>query len=111
LRFHGVDNDMIVCWSKRTPNPDSADGPGDAGDGDVVLFVVNLDPMHVQSGWTALDLGALGVGDGDHFAVHDLLTDARYHWQGPNNFVALDPATVPAHVLAVHVEGRTGSAL
>ncbi len=31
--------------------------------------------------------------------AHDLLTDQRFRWQGPRNFVALDPAEWPAHVL------------
>jgi starch synthase (maltosyl-transferring) len=30
--------------------------------------------------------------------VHDLLSDARYTWQGGRNFVQLDPNVVPAHV-------------
>ena len=93
LRFQGFDNDMILCWSKRAVLPN--------GDVDVLLFLVNLDPVHTQSGWTALDLDALGLEWDSAFEVHDLLTDTRYSWQGANNFVQLDPATVPAHVLAV----------
>jgi starch synthase (maltosyl-transferring) len=31
--------------------------------------------------------------------VHDLITDARYLWQGARNYVSLDPQRVPAHVL------------
>jgi starch synthase (maltosyl-transferring) len=93
LRFHGVDNDRIVCWSKRATRADGHD--------DVVLFVVNLDPVHTQSGWTALDLPALGFAPDAPIVVHDLLTESRYDWGGPHNFVALDPATVPAHVFSV----------
>jgi starch synthase (maltosyl-transferring) len=33
--------------------------------------------------------------------MHDLLTGARYLWQGPRNFVQLDPQRVPAHVFRV----------
>ena len=47
-----------------------------------MLFLVNLDPVHTQSGWTALDLDALGLDSGRAtIVVHDLLTDARYDWQ------------------------------
>jgi starch synthase (maltosyl-transferring) len=94
LQFHHVDNDMILCWSKRAPVSGSHD--------DVVLFLVNLDPINQQSGWTALDLGALDVRGDDPFVVHDLLTDTRHDWRGPHNYVALDPATVPAHVFTLH---------
>jgi starch synthase (maltosyl-transferring) len=86
LRFHGIDNDQLICWTKRS------------GD-DVVLCIVNLDPWHTQSGWTDLDLGALGLDWSGAYLAHDLLTEARYTWDGPNNFVSLDPASVPAHVL------------
>ena len=33
--------------------------------------------------------------------MHDLLTGARYLWQGARNFVQLDPARAPAHVFRV----------
>jgi starch synthase (maltosyl-transferring) len=33
--------------------------------------------------------------------MHDLLTGARYLWNGRRNFVSLDPARVPAHVFRV----------
>ena len=74
---------------------------GSDGHDDVVLFVVNLDPVHTQSGWTALDLPALGFAPDAPIVVHDLLTESRYDWGGPHNFVALDPATVPADVFSV----------
>jgi starch synthase (maltosyl-transferring) len=90
LRFHWVENDQLICWSKR-----SADGD------DTVLVVVNLDPWNAQSGWLHLDLGALGVEPGG-YRVTDLLTNAHYDWQSPDNFVQLDPASVPAHVFLVH---------
>jgi starch synthase (maltosyl-transferring) len=90
LRFHGIDNDQLLCWSKR-----SDDGT------DVVLMVVNIDPWHVQSGFLDLDLDALGLDGDAPFTVTDLLTNAHYTWQGRNNFVQLDPASAPAHVFAV----------
>lgn len=94
LMFHGTDNEMIICYSKRA-------------DDDVVLVVVNLDPHHVQSGWVDLDLDALGVDPGHRFALHDLLTDRRYQWDGAHNFVQLDPGGVPAHVFAIRGRART----
>jgi starch synthase (maltosyl-transferring) len=88
LRFHFVDNDALICWSKRAGS-------------DVVLCVVNLDPWNVQTGWTVLDLEALGLVEDATFTVHDLLTDAHYEWEGAHNFVQLDPAGVPAHVFVI----------
>ncbi|HUF79407.1 MAG TPA: alpha-1,4-glucan--maltose-1-phosphate maltosyltransferase [Thermoanaerobaculia bacterium] len=104
LVFHGVDNDQLLAYSKTARDP-----RGEVEN--AVLVVVNLDPHHRQSGSTALDLGALGIDpegmDDRPFQVHDLLTDARYLWQGPRNYVELDPASVPAHVFRIRRRART----
>jgi starch synthase (maltosyl-transferring) len=63
--------------------------------------VVNLDPVHPQSGFVQLDLEALKLDPEQPFQVHDLLTDTRYRWQGARNFVLLEPSVVPAHVFRV----------
>jgi starch synthase (maltosyl-transferring) len=98
LRFHGSENEQLLVYSKSRPTPGpEADGMPE-GDRDTVVMVVNLDPRHRQSGWIDLDLGALGIEVDRPFDVHDLLTDDRYHWEGPRNFVILDPQLVPAHI-------------
>jgi starch synthase (maltosyl-transferring) len=96
LRFHHIDNDRVIAYSKR-----SEDGRN------VVLVVVNLDPHHVQSGWLELPEGELGIDPGVPFQVHDLLSDARFLWQGPRNFVRLDPDVLPAHLFRVRHRVRT----
>jgi starch synthase (maltosyl-transferring) len=101
LRFHRTDNEQLLCWSKSERDPQRGDP------GDVVLMVVNLDPHHVQAGWVDLDLSALGLDDDVTFQVHDELGDARYLWRGRHNFVQLDPAAMPAHVMAIRRHVRT----
>jgi starch synthase (maltosyl-transferring) len=78
-------------------------------DPNAVLVVVNLDPTYEQSGILELDLAALGLDPGRPFDVHDLLTDAHYQWQGPSNFVRLDPSGVPAHIFRVHHPEKAGA--
>jgi starch synthase (maltosyl-transferring) len=94
LRFHGIDNDRLIAYSKATPDRS-----------DVILVVVNLDPRRVQSGWTDLDLGALGIADAATYEVRDVLNGPTYLWRGSWNFVQLDPAHEPAHVF--HVRGTS----
>jgi starch synthase (maltosyl-transferring) len=94
LTFHGIDNEALICYSK-------ADGDN------VVLTVVNLDPYHAQSGWTALDLEALGLDEATPDQMHELLSGGRYLWQGARNFVQLDPERVPAHVFRLRRKVRT----
>ena len=45
-------------------------------------MAVNTDPYHMQWANIDLDLAALGLTADQPFQVHDLLTDARYRWQG-----------------------------
>jgi starch synthase (maltosyl-transferring) len=104
LRFHGTDNEHLLCYSKRSRRP-AAGAP--AGGDDLLVMVVNLDPGHRQAGWTQLDLEALGVGPAEDFQVHDLLGGAWYRWHGARNYVELDPGVTPAHVF--HVVRHTRS--
>jgi starch synthase (maltosyl-transferring) len=69
--------------------------------------LVNLDPHHVQSGWIDLPLDALDVDEAHPYQVHDLLSDARYLWNGHRNFVQLDPQVVPAHIFQVRRRVRS----
>jgi starch synthase (maltosyl-transferring) len=89
LRFHHVDNDAIMAFSKR-----------DDETGDTVLVVVSLDPRNTHYGNTALDMPALGLDWHDQFAVQDQITGATYEW-GQFNPVRLDPHVEPAHVFVV----------
>src|SRR5690606_5286581 len=50
LRFHRVDNDEIICYSKSAPDLSN-----------VILCAVSLDPRNERWGWTDLDMAALGL--------------------------------------------------
>lgn len=96
LRFHGVDNDELLAYSKRSPDGEN-----------VILCIANLDPHHTQSGWTDLELGRLGLEEGEAYQVHDLLGDARYLWKGRRNYVELNPDVLPVHVFRVRRKVRS----
>jgi starch synthase (maltosyl-transferring) len=92
LRFHGIDNDEIIAFSKRDP-----------ATGYTVLVLCSTDPHNVREGWTSLDLPALGIEWSDEFEVEDLLSGAHYRW-GQYNYVRLDPHDQPAHIFTVRGE-------
>jgi len=96
LRFCPLDNEELIGYLKTDESSD-----------DVIIVVVNLDPYHVQSGWIELDLASLGLDDSAPYQVHDLLSDQRYQWRGRRNYVMLDPARMPAHVLKLRRYLRT----
>jgi starch synthase (maltosyl-transferring) len=93
LRFVPVDNDQLIAYAKATEDRSN-----------VIVCVVNLDVHHPQSGWVELDLTALGLEPHQAYQMHDLITDARYMWNGARNFVILDPQRVPAHVMRLRVQ-------
>jgi len=97
LRFHSVDNDSLICYSKRTEDLSN-----------VILVIVNLDYRYKQAGWVDLSLEELGLDRGKSYKVHDLLADATYRWQGSRNYVELDPQRIPAHIFRIH-QGITKS--
>jgi starch synthase (maltosyl-transferring) len=88
LRFHEVDNEQIICYTKQ-----SEDGRN------LIAVAVNLDPHHVQSGWVKIPVEVFGLDPLESYQAHDLLTGARYLWHGERNYVELHPQSAPAHIL------------
>jgi len=96
LRFHRTDNETLLCYSKR-----------DAATQSSVLVVVNLDPHYTQSGWIDLPLEALEIDTQRPFQMHDLISDARFIWSGPRNYIELDPRSAPGHIFRIRRKLRT----
>jgi starch synthase (maltosyl-transferring) len=87
LVFCETENESLIAYVKGATTGRGA-----------VVCCVNLDPHRPQEGVVTIphDLGLPHA-----FTVHDLLTDAAYPWQVGRNYVRLDPAAVPAHVMRV----------
>lgn len=96
LRFHNVDNEQIICYTKATEDL-----------ANVVMVVVNLDCHHKQAGWVELPLEEVGLDWLQPYQMHDLLSDSRYLWHGPRNYVELDPHILPAHIFRIRRRVRT----
>jgi len=96
LRFHAVDNDQLLCYSRQSEDQQNT-----------VVVVVNLDPYHPQSGWVELPIDELSLPPDHPYQVHDLLGDARYLWEGRRNYVQLIPDVAPAHVFLLRRRVRT----
>jgi starch synthase (maltosyl-transferring) len=96
LRFFACTNDHIISYAKVTDDLSN-----------VIVAVVNLDPHHVQDGHVRIPVAELGISPSAPYEVHDLLSDTGYLWQGESNYVRLDPAVGPAHVLRLSGRLRT----
>ncbi len=98
LEFHPVNNDQIICYSKHTEDPAS-----------LIVMVVNLDPHHTQAGIVELPLDKWRIDESHPYQANDLLTGARYVWSGRRNYVELNPASVPGHILLIRRRLRVES--
>jgi len=91
LRFHSVDNDQLICYSKESEDRSN-----------LLVTVVNLDPHHTQAGFVTLPLDELQIPQDRAFEAEDLLTGERYLWQGARNYVELNPSRLSGHILKIH---------
>ncbi len=96
LRFHHVDSDRLICYSKRCDDPSN-----------LIVVVVNLDEHWKHSGWIELPLEELGLEPDRPYQMRDLLSDAHFIWHGSRNYVELDPRVVPAHIFRVRRRVRS----
>ena len=111
LRFHHVPDDHLLVFSKRVQaagdlgaHGEDARGAGvdtgvDARD-DTVIVVINLDPHEPRESVLSLSMPDLGLDWHDTAVVHDELTGGTWRW-GEHNYIRLDPAVTPAHILTL----------
>jgi starch synthase (maltosyl-transferring) len=91
LRFHYADNDQLICYTKESEDRQN-----------LLLMVVNLDPYHTQAGFVTLPLGELEIPGDRAYEAEDLLSGERYLWNGPRNYVELNPGKLSGHILKIH---------
>ena len=89
LRFHHVDNDALLAYSRTDP-----------AHGDTVLCVVTLDASATQEGTVHWDFPALGLDPARRYTVCDEVSGEIFEW-GPAAYVKLDPHRAVAHIAAV----------
>ncbi|MDP9443922.1 MAG: alpha-1,4-glucan--maltose-1-phosphate maltosyltransferase [Actinomycetota bacterium] len=92
LSVHRTEDDAVLAYAKRD------------GD-DTVIVVVNLDPHAPRETMVHVGMPALGMDWHDTYVVHDEITGDTWRW-GEHNYVRLDPAVEPAHVLSVRGPAR-----
>ena len=91
LRFHLIDNDQLLCYSKESDDRSN-----------LLLMVVNLDPRFTQAGYVTLPLDDLEIPRDRAYEAEDLLTGERYLWHGERNYLELNPAKQSGHILKIH---------
>lgn len=87
LKFYNAYDDNILLYGKMTAAKDN-----------VILIAVNLDPHNGHGGTIEVPLWELGLPDGAHVQVEDLLSGHRFTWIGKFQHVWLDPQQNPAAI-------------
>jgi starch synthase (maltosyl-transferring) len=91
IQFHSTGNEQLIAYTKESEDRTN-----------LILTVVNLDPHYTQYGFVTLPLDELEIALDRGYEVEDLLTGERYLWNGPRNYVELNPARMPGHILRIH---------
>ncbi len=94
LTFYNAWNDSILYYGKTTPAKD-----------DFLLFAVNLDPHNAQGADFEVPLWEFGLPDEASMEVEDLVTGARFTWQGKVQYMHLDPSEQPYAIWRLHPHG------
>jgi starch synthase (maltosyl-transferring) len=90
LRFHTIENEQVLFYSKATEGLDN-----------IILVMVNLDPYNTQSGFAYVPIESFQIDGTEPYQVEDLITGERFTWRGARNFVMLEPNSRPAHIFRV----------
>ena len=88
LQFCTVNNEKLIAYLKRV-------------EGNSLLIIVSLDPLHPQSGMVHLPLNELGFHQNQQYKMHDLITDQVYDWKGAENYVKISDKKAPIHVFRI----------
>ena len=96
LRFHKVEGEEILCYSKYTDDLKN-----------VILTAVNLDPHHTHSTWLTLPAKQLGLEPDQPYQMHELIGDARYLWHSGENYIELDPRVMPVQIFRIRKRLRS----
>jgi starch synthase (maltosyl-transferring) len=94
LAIHYSDDPEILVYSKHL------DAQFAGGKANTLIVVANLDPHAARETNIHLELWKLGLDEGKTFKVRDLITGVEFEW-GKSNFVRLDSAAEPVHILEV----------
>ncbi|MFI5230478.1 MAG: alpha-1,4-glucan--maltose-1-phosphate maltosyltransferase, partial [Gemmatimonadales bacterium] len=112
LFYHKAAQDPLIEWPDREGRAiprgvARALGLDHAGASADLLVAVNTDPHHAQETMVHVPIHDMGIDDDESYSVRDLLTGAHFTWHGARNYVRLDPAAEPGHILLVEPHSRS----
>lgn len=90
IKFCIINNENLIAFYKWSDDKKSE-----------ILTIINLDDHSSQKGMLQLPLHELGIGNGHHLTVTDLITKSKYDWYDEWNFIELHPS-LPFHIFKIN---------
>lgn len=90
IKFCHIENDNLMAYYKW--NDDKTNE---------LLIIISLDADYPQQGYVQLPLVDLGINQGQHIQLNDLVTGSNYNWYDEWNFVELHP-NLPFHIFKIN---------
>ncbi len=87
LNFFDAHDDQVLFYGKHTADRDN-----------IIWIAVNLDPDQPHETTIELPLASLGLDDGASVQVENLFGGERFHWQGREQRIRLDPTFNPCEI-------------
>ena len=92
LQFCTVENPNIIAYLKATEDLSN-----------IIMVVVNLDPLGKQSGYIQVPREKLKLGERVNLKLRDLITEETYTWTQEWNYVDLEPNKMPFHLFKLDI--------
>lgn len=89
IKFCDINNDNLIAFYKWD----------DAKENEL-LIIISLDEYHTQQGMLKVPLHELGIWQGHHLRVTDLITEITYNWYDEWNFIELQ-TPIPFHIFKI----------
>ncbi len=92
IQFCPIENNQLIAYLKATDDLSN-----------IILVIVNLDPIGKQSGYVQLPKERLKLSDKINVKLHDLITDEHYTWTQEWSFIELSPGKMPFHLFKLEI--------
>jgi starch synthase (maltosyl-transferring) len=96
ISFHETANENLIAYSNY------ADGSSE-----IILTVINLDPLQKQVGLLNFTNKEHGYKMEESFVITDLLNEKTYQWKGDAHYIELNPTSFCAHIFSLQRKSKS----
>jgi len=90
LKFYPSTDGSIISYGKISPEGEN-----------IILIVVNLDPLNTRETRITIPLNEFKIPSGEVYTVRELITGRVYNWKQDENYIQLNPKKEPAYIFKI----------